>query len=336
MAHKLKIADTKLEIQKDGNSIYVPLLRQPSPEELKAFMEQAENAEISTHTFQQRPKRAKNLIEMLDGKLPPHLLSVLPRSADVVGDIAIIEIPPELEAHKVAVGKAVLNINKKVKTVLAKTSAVSGTYRLREYVIIAGDAKTITIHKEHGCKYYVDVAKIYFSPRLSYEHNRVASLVNEDETIIDLFAGVGPFSILIANTHENVMVYAVDVNPDAVEFLKKNIRLNSVENKVHPLLGDARQVVKEKLSRTADRVIMNLPEKAIEFIDVACEALKQTGGIVHFYGFVNASITLESMQSRFTKAIERCGRKVEEISTAKSVRATAPHEWQFVLDAKIC
>jgi tRNA (guanine37-N1)-methyltransferase len=131
------------------------------------------------------------------------------------------------------------------------------------------------------------------------------------------------------------MVYAVDANPDAVEYLKKNIRLNRSIGKVHPILGDARQVVKNKLSGVADRVIMNLPEKAIDFVDVACEAIKPSGGIVHFYSFVNKS-DLENLKARFTEAIEKSGRRVEKILSLRLVRETAPYEWQAVLDARIC
>jgi tRNA (guanine37-N1)-methyltransferase len=222
-----------------------------------------------------------------------------------------------------------------MRTVLAKAGAISGTYRLREFSVIAGEPKTETIHREHGCQYYVDLAKAYFSPRLSYEHKRVASLIEEGETVIDLFAGVGPFAIQVAKTHENVEVYAIDVNPDAVEFLKRNIRLNRVEGKVHPILGDAKQVVKERLFGVADRVIMNLPEKAIEFVGAACKALKPEGGMVHFYSFVSASDSLENVKLHFIEAVEQCGRKVEKIFFSRLVRATAPYKWQAVIDAKI-
>jgi tRNA (guanine37-N1)-methyltransferase len=182
----------------------------------------------------------------------------------------------------------------------------------------------------------VDVSKAYFSPRLSYEHERVASLVKDGETVIDLFTGVGPFSILIAKTHENVEVHAVDVNPDAINSLKKNIRLNRVESRVHPILGDAKRITEKKLVGVADRVIMNLPEKALDFVDSACNALKTGCGMVHFYGFVSPSDSLEDMKLNFACAVERSERRVEQIVSSRLVRATAPYEWQAVLDAKIC
>jgi tRNA (guanine37-N1)-methyltransferase len=246
-----------------------------------------------------------------------------------------IEIPPELEAYKAVVGKAFLKLNKNVRTVLAKAGAVSGTYRLRELSIVAGEMNTATVHKEHGCQYYVDLAKAYFSPRLSFEHHRVASLVREGETVLDMFAGVGPFAIQIAKAREKVKVYAVDANPSAIEFLEKNVRLNRVEDKVVPILGDAKEVVKQRLSGVGDRVIMNLPERATEFVCAACRALRPSGGMIHFYGFVEASESLENMQAGFAQSVEHCGRRVEKVLFSRLVRATAPYEWQFVLDAKI-
>jgi tRNA (guanine37-N1)-methyltransferase len=111
------------------------------------------------------------------------------------------------------------------------------------------------VQKEHGCEYHLDLSEVYFSPRLSYEHSRVASQVEEKETVVDMFAGVGPFSILIAKTHEDVKVYAVDVNPDATRYLERNIIVNGVMGKVVPVLGDAKEIVHERLRGAADRVM---------------------------------------------------------------------------------
>jgi len=125
------------------------------------------------------------------------------------------------------------------------------------------------------------------------------------------------------------------MNPDAVTFLKKNIRLNRVDGKVHPILGDARQVASKKLTGVADRVIMNLPESAIEFVGAACHALKPQGGIVHFYSFTTASVSLEDTQNMFEEAVKKSGRKVTEFLFSRSVRETAPHENQVVLDVRV-
>ncbi len=335
LANKLVITNKEIKIERDEKSIWLPLLREPSNDVLQALKEEAPELEFSTHAFQERKKRVPSLADLLAGKLPTDLLGSLPHSADLVGDIAVIEIPRELNAYEREIGEAILKANKNVRTVLGKAGAIGGTYRVRSYNVLAGEPKTETVHKEYGCQYCVDIAEAYFSPRLSNEHNRVATLVKEGETVVDLFAGVGPFAMRIAKAHENVKVYAIDVNPDAVEYLKRNIKLNRVEGKVHALLGDARQIVNERLAGFADRVIMNLPERAMDFVDVACAAIKPSGGTVHFYGFVSASEPLGSMKLHFTEAVEKCERRAYEAMPSRLVRATAPREWQAVLDARI-
>ena len=335
LATTLGISDRKLEIQKNAHFIYVPLIRQPSENELTILKAQVPDFQLATYVFPEKKRQEKTLVEVLENQLPPHLLASLPRALDIVGDIAIIEIPPELKTHENLIGEAVLKTHRNVRTVHAKVGAVSGTYRLREFDIIAGEPRTDTVHKEHGCKYHVDIAKVYFSPRLSHEHKRVASLVQKGETVVDLFAGVGSFSVLIAKNNEDAKVYAVDINPEAIELLRSNIRLNRVENRVFPILGDAKQVIEDKLLGVADRVIMNLPEKAIEFVDAACRATKPAGGTVHFYGFIRLPDSLENMKLRFSEAVEKAGRKADKFLFAKTIRETAPYEWQIVLDAKI-
>jgi tRNA (guanine37-N1)-methyltransferase len=334
-ANKLGIINREFKIHKNANHIYVPLIRQPEENELSTMKVQVPDFELTTNVFTKKKQQGKTLAQLLENRLPSHLLASLPRALDIIGDIAIIEIPPELKTHESLIGEAILATHKNVRTVLAKVGAVSGTYRLREFEIIAGEQKTATIHKEYGCQYHVDVAKAYFSPRLSHEHNRVASLVQKDETVVDLFAGVGPFSVLIAKKNADARVYAVDINPEAIEFLKRNIRLNRVENRVIPILGDARQVIEERLLGVADRVTMNLPEKAMEFIDTTCRAVKSSGGIVHYYAFIRLPDSLENVQLRFSEAVEKTGRKVDAFLFAKTIRETAPYEWQVVLDVAI-
>lgn len=335
LANEMNITNKELEIKKDDCFIYIPLRLKPSETALKAFKQQLINVQATICLFQEKPKRISTYSELLAGKIPKKLQVHLPHSADIVGDIAIIDLPNELQEYRKSIGEAILKAYKNVRTVLAKASAISGTYRLREFKIIAGEHKTATMHKENGCQFFVDVARAYFSPRLSYERNRIASLVNEHETVVDLFAGVGPFAVQIAKKHEDVQVYAIDVNPDAFTLLKRNIQLNRVDGKVHPILGDARLAVDGKLAGIADHVIMNLPEKAIDFIDVACRALRTNGGVLHFYCFVNTSNTLETMEQRLAEAVEANGRKIRKKLASKLVRATAPYEWQAVLDVEV-
>jgi tRNA (guanine37-N1)-methyltransferase len=334
LVSKLELIDKSLEIQRNEDSLCIPIARQLNDSELTTLQKQAPGMQLSAAVFTEK-KLPQTLTQILEKKLSPNILNNLPKALDIIGDIAIIDIPPELKLYENFIGEAILQTHRNIKTVLAKAGAIGGVYRVREYSFISGEQKTQTLDKEFGCQYHVDLAKAYFSPRLSHEHERIASIVQIGETVVDLFAGVGPFSILIAKKNPQVKVYAVDINPEAVELLKINVRTNRVENRVFPILGDARQITTTKLKGVADRVIMNLPETAIDFVDAACQALKPKGGIIHFYAFVRSPNSIEQLKTRFSQAVESTGKKVEVFLYGKSIRETAPFESQVVLDAKV-
>lgn len=335
LSGKLGLFDKSLEIKRDQSSLCIPLYRQPSEAELEKLLREVPDLQLCEAEFIEKPIVQESLTQVLENKVPPSLLASLPQALDVIGDIAILEITAELVPYEKTIGQAIQRVHRNVKTVLAKAGAINGVYRTREYNFIAGENKTQTIHKEFGCQYHVDVARAYFSPRLSREHERVASLVQAGETVVDLFAGVGPFSVLIGKRNPQVKVYAVDLNPYAVELLKINVSINRVENRVFPILADAREIAFSKLKGVANRVIMNLPETAIDFTDAACQTLIPKGGVVHFYAFVRKPKTAEDLKSDFANAVQRAGRRVEAFLIERSVRETAPFESQVVLDAKI-
>ncbi len=335
LAKKISLFNKKLKIREVEGYLFLPLIRKPFSGETKEFRQSLPRFEVSTFVFDEHAEHLPKLLDMLEYTLPPHLLANFSRAIDFIGDLAVIEIPPELEDHKKTIGEAILKTHKRVNTVLAKSGAVKGVYRLREFKVIAGVEKTTTVHKEFGCLYHVDLAKAYFSPRLSNEHNRVAVQVRNGETVVDMFSGVGPFSVLIAKKCENVQVYAIDINPDAVDFLKRNITVNRVDNKVMPILGNVEQVVRERLVGVADRVIMNLPKKAIEYVEVACKALKQEGGIMHYYEFTNALDPLEAARVRLSESLSQTKRIIKKIILERVVRGTAPFTRQVVVDAEI-
>jgi len=334
LARSLHLLDRELRVQREGDHLYIPLISVPPPTLIQKLEESLPEFEISTHRFPERAKRPLKLLDALEDRLPPHLLTSLPHAIDFVGDVAVLEVPPELEGYKGIVGEAILETHKRVRTVLAKSGAVEGIYRLREFEVIAGVDKTETVHREHGCVYHVNLARTYFSPRLSYEHHRVASEVRGGETVVDMFAGVGPFSILIAKRHKDVRVYAIDINPDAVHYLKKNIAANHVQEKITPILGDVKEVVDERLTGIADRVIMNLPERAAEYVNVACRAVRLKGGVMHYYEFTSVPDPMEAARVRLTQAVNQNDRDLK-ILLVRIVRAIAPFTWQVAVDAEI-
>ena len=168
-----------------------------------------------------------------------------------------------------------------ISTVFRQKGPVQGSYRLRNLEFLAGEYKTLTIHKEYGCRFYVDVLRTYYSPRLSTERWRITNLTNKDEVVVNMFAGVGPFSIMIAKYRQINKIYSIDINYDAVRLHRENIKLNKVSN-IEVLLGDAGEIIYNKLVNSCDRVLMPLPEYALEYLDAAISALRNKGWI-HIY-----------------------------------------------------
>ncbi|TRO51260.1 class I SAM-dependent methyltransferase family protein [Candidatus Bathyarchaeota archaeon] len=334
LVKEIELLNPNLQISQTENWLLIPLVAEPSTDAL-IKLKKLKPFELSLCDLPERQKRHTTHIEALEYKLQPTQLKRVPRAIDFVGDIAIVEVPDELSGYKKEIGQAILKSHKQTVTVLAKSGIVEGVYRIRDLEVIAGENKTTTMYKEYDCQYHVDVAKAFFSPRLSTEHNRVASLVKEGETVIDLFAGVGPFVIPIAKKQKNMQVYAIDINPDAVALLRRNIVLNRVEKQVVPILGDAREIVKNNLLGKADQVIMNLPETGVEFVDVACDAIKPEGGIIHYYCFVKNSKPLEIAKVQLVKAVNKNNRQVTSFLSTKTVREVSPYTYQVVVDALI-
>ncbi|MFX1519276.1 MAG: class I SAM-dependent methyltransferase family protein [Promethearchaeota archaeon] len=329
------LINKNLRIERDEAFIYFPLIKLPSDSERDIISSFVNDFSIGKKVFQVKHEGPKNLVEALDGVLQPYELASLPHSYDVIGDIAVLDIPSSLSQHLEIIGKALLEVHKHIKTVLDKKEVIKDLYRVGKYEVIAGENRTETIHREHGCRFTVDVTKAFFSPRLSTEHNRVASLVNPNEVILDMFCGVGPFSILIA--HKVISkVYAIDVNPAAIEYLKKNIKINKLRGTIMPYVGNAREIISKKnLVGIADRVIMNHPVAADKFIDVACKALKKEGGILHFYDFFKTEELEQPVEKHVISLLMKSSRQVEKILTKRIVRPIAPHNYQVAIDFKV-
>jgi len=276
------------------------------------------------------------LSETLTEIFSPQDSAYVCNSYDVIGDIAILRLNEKSKERSEKIAGTIMAVHKNVKTVLAQAGAVGGEFRLRRLEYVAGERKTCTVHRESGCLFSVDVEKCYFSPRLFYERKRIAELAHDGETVVNMFAGVGCFSIVMAKHVMVEKVYSIDVNPHAVQQMRENIRVNRVYGRVIPMLGDARMVVEEKLSRVADRVLMPLPAKALEYLPHALLALRERGGWVHYYDFEHARKDEEAVDKVKAKVSERlrgicCS---FEIPFGRVVRTTGPNWYQIVLDIK--
>jgi tRNA (guanine37-N1)-methyltransferase len=274
--------------------------------------------------------RLKNIREALEGKLTPEELKFV-RAFDIVGDIAIIKLPEQLLPKKQLIGQALLDVHRNLRTVLLQVGPVSGDFRTRDLEIIAGEAKTETIHRESGCIFKADLSSVYFSPRLAYERMRIASLVKPGEVVANLFAGVGCYSIVIAKHSQVALIYSIDINPAAFNYARENIRLNKVGDKVIPLLGDAREIVERELRGAADRVLMPLPERARDFLDTAFLALKPKGGVIHFYD-IGQEPDVFGPSFEFVKKVAAEKNFVVELHQSRKIRSYAPKCYHIALD----
>ncbi len=244
---------------------------------------------------------------------------------EVIGDIAIFDQPP----HDKALAKELLEVRTDIKVVLAATGGVHGPYRLKDLVFVVGEQRMTTTYREYGCSFLLDVSKVYFSPRLATERHRIASLAKPTETALDMFAGIGPFTIMLAKKVTEVIAF--ELNPIAVEYLRANIVRNNVHNAV-VCLGDAKSLAQKARGR-ADRVVMNLPHTAFDFLSEALLVLSDGAGTIHFYD-IRPENEFTYAAERVKHAIEQRGRAVEEIHL-KKVRSYAPHRYVVVLDIKV-
>jgi tRNA (guanine37-N1)-methyltransferase len=199
-------------------------------------------------------------------------------SFDLIGDIAIINV----NTNKREIADALIRSNKSIKTVLNKSGIREGEFRTQRLSWILGERKKETIHKENGVRIKLDVEKVYFSPRLSTERKRIYQKINDNEDVLVMFAGCGPYPLVISKNTKAKSIVGIEKNPLAVKYFKENLALNKIKN-VQAICGDVRKVV-PKLNTKFDRIIMPLPKDASTFLDVAYLA-SRVGTVVHLYDF---------------------------------------------------
>jgi tRNA (guanine37-N1)-methyltransferase len=298
---ELSVLNKGLKIRSSGEDLLIPVLTH-----VEGF------GELGTDFF-----------EGLEYESP---MEQAPGAYELIGDIAIID---QHEENVMDIAKVLLQ-HKNIRTVFQATSAVSGEYRTRELLFIAGEKKNETIYKENGCRYLLDVRSVYFTPRLSTERMRIAEQVTDGEKVVDMFAGIGPFSILIAKRFPGAQVIAIDKNPVAIKYLRENAKLNKLNN-IEIKEGDAREEVVG--ISDADHVIMNLPHSAMEFIAAALGIMKR-GGIIHFYAISHEDDLFEGIFKKIEEHASRVGFKVISLDK-RIVRPYAPYQYNVCIDFRV-
>ncbi|MFB6132194.1 MAG: class I SAM-dependent methyltransferase family protein [Halanaeroarchaeum sp.] len=257
--------------------------------------------------------------------MPAGLLGFEP-TYERLGDVVIVDEDDPDRAR--AVAAAIVDSDLPVATVVNKRSKVKGETRVRDWEVLAGDG-TETVHREYGAEFLLDIAEVYFSPRLATERHRVVSQVTDGENAFDMFAGVGPYAIPMALGGASVV--ATDINEIAIEYLRENARRNGVADAVTAYARDAREMVDE-YENWADRLVMNLPHSAQEFVDTAV-ALAGGQAVLHYYDIQHESDPYEPGERAIRAAAEP--QYDVTVETRHEVRTYAPHEVNVVLDVRL-
>jgi tRNA (guanine37-N1)-methyltransferase len=303
------------EIAVDGDTIYIPVV---DPEAVPADLE--------------APIVERDAAERDRPLTPAEILGYEP-SLERLGDIVIVDEDDDERAREIA--DAVMASDVPCETVLNRASPIEGELRVRRWDVLAG-TDTETVHREYGHEFLLDVAEVYFSPRLATERHRVIEQAEPGESVVDMFAGVGPYAVPLASRGADVV--ACDLNERAVEYLRENAARNGVEDRVTAIAGDVRDLVggadggAVDYAGTADRLVMNLPHSADAFLDTAV-ALAGEECVVHYYDIQHEDDPFgPGMRAIRAAAGDEYAVDVE---TERVVKSYAPHEYNVCLDVRL-
>ena len=321
MLSRKNLLNKRLKIKKEKGLIYIPL---------KSGNPKVESFKIVEKDFEINKEKPRLISDIID--IPNILINKLPVSYDIVGDIILIKLENELIKYKEEIGKSLFTLHSNVHTICL-SKPVKGEYRTRDIEIIAGEKKTSTIHKEYGLRFEVDVKKTYFSPRLSSERKRVADLVKPGEVVVDMFAGVAPFSIMIAKYANPKIIYSLDKNLHAIKYAKRNIKKNKVLDKVEVIHLDAENISQfyNKRDVKADRIVMNLPFSAHLFFKNALEIINNICDL-HYYDILKEQ-EIEKRTNYLKKLAEEKNISLIKIAIRK-IKTYAPREFYIGIDIK--
>ncbi len=273
------------------------------------------------------PIQSDPLASLLKGELTAEELAALPRGWQIVGEVALVHIPDVLQPKKTLVAEGLLRLYPRCRAVL-ETRRIAGEYREPLVEKLAGDG-TETLHKENYVVYKLDVAKVMFSQGNFYERWRMGT-VGHGERVVDMFAGIGYFTLPMAVHANPEKILAIELNPVSYGYLCENIRLNHVEGIVEPVLGDCRE---KAPAGWADRAIMGYVGTTQEYLPWGIRALRP-GGTLHYHETTPDRLVFGRPIENITEAAREQGRSAEILNTIK-VKKYSPGVWHVVVDARI-
>ena len=267
----------------------------------------------------------------LEDVLTNEELSIAKTAYDLIGTIAIIEIPDDLLSKEIIIGSALLKSHPQISTVLRKDSIHEGVFRSQKMKFLAGVDTRIAEYRENNCTLLVDVEDVYFSTRLSSERKRISEQVKEGEDILVMFSGLAPYPCVFGKQTLAKSIIGVEINPRGHELGLQNIKKNKVTDNVELFCGDVRDVVPQ-LNKMFDRIVMPLPKTAEEFLDIAL-AVSKPHARIHLYAFYH--------EDEFDKALEEINKycnqakRTYEIIDIIKCGQHAPRTYRICVDIQL-
>jgi len=319
LLHK-KLLHTGYLAKQEGSSVLFPLRGKFTDKRFRVKFVQA--------VFPPSLLEKKSMKEVLLKALTEREKAYLRRGFDTMGDIALIDVPKELQSKEKLIAETILSLHKNIRTVLKKKGIHAGTFRLQPLQYLAGEKKKEALYKENGVVMKLNVEKVYFSPRLANERKRIASLVKPRERVLVMFSGCAPYPLVIARHSQAKEITGIELNPAAHMYAEQNAALNKAKH-VQLIHGDVRKIVPQ-LKKTYERICMPLPKGAENFLTEAFLVSKK-GTIIHFYDFLHE----KDFPQKAIEKIERAARKnKKKIKILNHIRCGeyAPHVYRVCVD----
>jgi len=253
------------------------------------------------------------------------------KSYDVIGDVAVVMIPPSLEQHEKLIGKSLASCDGRIRVVARRCDNYGGEYRKTKLKKIYGEGGLETVHREYGVRLHVDPSAVYFSPRSGSERYRLANCVVEKEDILVLFSGVAPIPLMLSRYSNAESIIGIEKNKVAHFYGIKNLDANTKTDNISLYLGDVREVL-PSLQNRFDRLVMPLPSGAIEYLQPALSVLKQKGWL-HFYDFQKKGEFMQAAE-KVEKVVLR-NRRIPLSTAVHKCGHISPFKYRVCVDAQI-
>ncbi len=323
---KTHLIDNSYIFFKDKKSMFFPVISEVSTGELNLL-----NAKSINKVFKKKEKSEKDIRHLLSKKLNAQELELVKTSYDVIGSIIIIEMPELLKKKEKIIAAALLKLHKNARTVAKKAGIHEGVFRTQKLKVLAGSRTTKTVYRENNVAMNLDVEKVYFSPRLSNERKRIASVVKTGEKVLVMFSGCAPYPLVISKNSKAKEIYAIEINPAAHKYARENVKLNKARN-IKLFYGDVREIV-PILNKKFDRIVMPLPRGGEDFLFTALLAA-HSGTVIHFYDFLNEEEIPKAAIAKIENACQQSKKKFKILRHVKCGQF-GPRIYRICVDFRI-